>query len=193
MRGSTICCSLLISSGCNYLFHSNEGNTPLSSAIYFKRETCVLSLLRSIEQASNRSEVESTLNEFHYLPSVTINETLDEDDLNGDNNLRWLGNEKTDDLYPTKRIQLYKLILSYKWEGISWLVLGNLVKYNLSRFDSIQSAVMAGEFSLALRLIEKIKREMSKTPLDAYECLFKQSKSEMNRSLLHFIALMDFR
>ena len=65
LRGSTISYSMLVSRGCNYLSRSlianasdfiadkdpaKVGNTPLSTAIFFKRESCVLAFLRSIEQ-----------------------------------------------------------------------------------------------------------------------------------------------
>lgn len=206
IRGSTICCSLLIANGCDYLSRAkvydengqstekpNEGNTPLSSSIYFKRETCALTLLRSIEQST---KADSFLNDFYFLHPYDyssrsrddFNQDVDFDDVK--TTLKWKGDTKQVDLHIKSRLPLYELILSHKWEGISWLILANLEKYNLNMFQVIQSAINSHEFAFALRLIQKYQDEC-KDVLQFYEFLFKKCKRESNRTLLHSLSRID--
>ena len=190
IRGASVCLSLLISSSCDFMSRANDSNTPLSSAVYFKRQSCALTLLRLIETSS---AISTTLSDFYNLPAPK-----EDDEEAEEHNLKWLGDKDEADVYKRSRIQLYELILSYDWEGLSWLVLENLAKYSLTRLDSIRSALASNKFSLALRLIHKLKRELvltspNKSPIEAYENLFKQSKAHSNRTLLHCISLIDFK
>lgn len=194
VRGATISSSILISYGASLLVRSNissdicapqhpAGNTPLSSAIYYKRETCVLQLLRSVNQ-----NVKIALNDYYYLhpAEYELNKIQDES-----NNLKCSLVDKSEDLFVKKYIHLYELILGYKWQGISWLVLGDLNTYGLSSFDSIQSALLANEFSLALRLILKHEREM-KTE-EFLNLILNKSENQFGRSLLHTISCLEWK
>lgn len=178
IRGASVCLSVFLSNSCDFLSRTGDSNTPLSSAIYFGNIACVQTLLRAIEE---KSDLVATLNDFYYLPDQSkLAETKDE--------LKWTGQLAEPDIYTRRKIQLYELILSYDWEGLSWLVLENLPKFSLSRLDSIRWAISAEKYSLALRLIDKLKREFAKNPLEAYETLFKASKDDSNRTILHLIA-----
>jgi ankyrin repeat protein len=205
MRGSTISCSLLISKGCDFLSrsiipNSNDfkdnidpsliGNTPLSTAIYFKRESCVLAFLRSIEKKNKSMEANSgaTLKDYYYLDHRDICD--EETKHKKETYLEWSSSFTEKNLYPTKRLPLYQLILSYKWEGISWLILGDLEAYGLDYFESILSSILSFEFNLALRLIEKLQRKIN-NQMNFLKVLTAQSKNNSQRTLLHVIANLD--
>jgi ankyrin repeat protein len=211
MRGSTISCSLLISKGCNFLnrslisnsddFKDNVdvsllGNTPLSTAIYFKRESCVLAFLRSIEKKNKSIEDNNeaaTLRDYYYLHPQDVcgdNEIDNASKTKKESYLEWTSSFKEKNLYPTQRLPLYQLILSYKWEGISWLILGDLEAYGLDYFESIVSSILSFEFNLALRLVEKLQRKMN-SQIEFLNCLTVQSKSNSQRTLLHVISNLD--
>ena len=204
MRGSIISCTILLSYGANIFNRSTNGlktempNTPLSSAIFFKRESCTLTLLNHIKEKCDDEKFQSSLNDFYYLhpkyyiPAEEQDEEEEEEANNGSNNLaptlKWAANQSDKDLYPNKSTALYQLILENKWQGINWLVLGDLNVFGLCEFVSIQTSIQSGEFSLALRLIEKLEQKMSKMNVFS---LLTSTKSKNNRTILHTIAMLD--
>jgi len=182
VRGATISCTLLASHGCNVLNPSQLNNTPLASAIYYKRESCVLALMRSCFSETNK---QASLNDFYYLNDT---EVADHDD--DDNNTDWCSLSSSEkDLYPLNKLPLYKLIISHKWEGVSWLVLDELVKYGLTPLEVIQACLNANEFSLASRLLTRFEAQ------DADKLTFKKkflkSSLEHSQTLLHLLAQLD--
>lgn len=209
IRGSCISSSLLMSNNCDFMSRAkipyeidgsanlqanSIGNTPLSSSIYFKRETCVLTFLRCIEEKNKQNQSAGSdqlvvslkdnyfLNENEFIDESAKSSLSDEKEAT----LKWLSqNEK--DLYPVKYIPLYKLILSYKWEGISWLILGNLESYGINFFDSLQSSISSLEFNLTLRLLEKLERQLG-NPADFINTITAKSSTNHGRTLLHLIA-----
>lgn len=187
IRGSSVCLSLFLSESCDFLARARDNNTPLSSSVYFKRNSCVQTLLRVIEEknSSSSNDLATTLNDFYYLPASIRSATSSSDD---EKCMKWLGAKPEADLFTRGKIQIYELILSYDWEGLSWLVLQNLPKFSLTRVDSIRWAITAQKYNLALRLIEKLKRDSAKNPVEAYEALFKSSKDDSDRTLLHLLA-----
>lgn len=172
LHGSSISSSIMINSGAQALQQANDLNTPLSCSVYHNRENCSLTILNSIKTLS-KNGVTSVLNDVYHLhpkeyaAHTDIERSVDElsgnDDieLNGAE-LKWTANKDADkDLYPIKCIRLYNIIIDNKWEGINWLVLNDLDKFGLNEFDTIQSAISTFQFSLALRLIEKVETRMS--------------------------------
>ncbi len=161
-------------------------------AIYFKRESCVLAFLRNIENKNKWIEDNNeaaTLRDYYYLhpQDVCGDDEVDNASKNKkESYLEWTSSFKEKNLYPTKRLLLYQLILSYKWEGIRWLILGDLEAYGLDYFESIVSSILSFEFNLALRLVEKLQRKMN-SQVDFLNCLTVQSKSNNQRTLLHVI------
>ncbi len=194
IRGSAIVCSVLVTHGADMFTRGLDNNTPLSSAIYYKREMCTLTLLNHIKSA-NISRASSILNDVYYLhpsecsSSTEVNEPSSSDDESS--TFKFAGNDEADkDLYPVRSISLYKLILANKWEGINWLILGDLSIYGLTEFDSVQTAIVAKQFSLALRLIEKLESKLDQSGL--FKLLTSaSSRSNSNRTLLHTIASLD--
>ncbi|CAF0785252.1 unnamed protein product [Brachionus calyciflorus] len=175
IRGATISCSILVSEGCSILLKNNALNTPLSSAIYFKRETTVLQLLRSNDDGL------TPLNDFYHFSR---------EDSNKEDKMSCVLMKEPEDLYKKECVHLYELILSYKWEGINWLILGSLKNCGMSKFDAMETALIAGESNLALRLIEKIERDSSREEFE--EILSSKSKKYFGRTLLSTIANLDW-
>ena len=99
IRGATISCSILIANNCSILKHNLIGNSPLSSAIYFKRESTILQLLRSENQG---------LKELNSFYNFEKNEQNEEE-------IKCSLIEKP--IETSKSIHLFELILSYKWQG----------------------------------------------------------------------------
>ena len=113
VRGSTIACTLLIANQCSILRKDNCGNTPLSSAIYFKRETCVLTLLRS-----GLVEASGGANAFSLSSSYNLQERDLDSSVTTAVKEGWtLKRDVEKELYPEKKLSLYKLILAHGWEG----------------------------------------------------------------------------
>jgi ankyrin repeat protein len=172
-----------------------DKNTPLATAIFYKREMCTLTLLNLFKSSPVVPTAGQTLNSVYNLHPCETTTGNSEDENNGDEEstktLRFLGNELTDkDLYSTRSLGLYGLILANNWEGINWLVLGDLRLYGLVDFDAVQAAVLGGQFSLALRLIEKLESR-----LDSFALLrvLTSSGGEYARTLLHTMACLDTR
>ncbi|RNA01264.1 poly(ADP-ribose) polymerase pme-5-like [Brachionus plicatilis] len=170
LRGATISCSILIANNCSILKENLIGNTPLSSAIYFKRESTILQLLRSDNQGLRE------LNNYYKFGKIESH----------DQGMKCSLVEQPEQTQ--KSIHLFELILSYKWQGINWLILGSLNSYGMTMFDAIETAIIAGDAGLALRLIEKIQRQSC----DEYESLLlNKSKNHFNRTLLTIISNTD--
>jgi ankyrin repeat protein/predicted DNA-binding WGR domain protein len=192
IRGSSISCAMLASHGCDVLCQSNSnGNTPLSSAIFYKRETCVLTLLRSCFSEDNKAK----LTDYYYLNDIEMNDfNADfEFTINQQNDLKesYLKCQQASEknLFPIKKFTLYKLIISHKWEGINWLILDQLEKYGLTQLDVIVACLNANEFSLAYRLFSKFSNQE-----DNNKNFFKKMTEpslENGRTILHLIANLD--
>jgi len=187
IRGSTISCTLLASHGCDVLNRSLNSNTPLSSAIFYKKETCVLSLLRCCFIENTTSKMKNgNLNDYFYLDNSNL-ATYNPDNKT-DFNLEWLQNNEKN-LYPVKKLSLYRLIVSHKWEGVSWLILDELNKYGLSQLDVIVACLNASEFGLAYRLLIKFyNQEENKV---AFKHSITQPNLEHSQTLLHLIASLE--
>jgi ankyrin repeat protein len=194
IRGSAIACSILIAHGGSIFTRGLDNNTPLSSAVYFKREMCTLTLLNHIKSANIYQESSMLNDVYHLHPSLYSSNSVEVNKVSSENEsqpLRFIGNVTVDqDLYPVTTVSLYHLILSNKWEGINWLVLGDLNVYGLTDFDSIQIAVQAKQFGLALRLIEKIESKIDQ--LDLFRLLTSKNNNN-NQTLLHTIASLDIK
>ena len=197
IRGATISCTLLINAGCSNFKADNRGNTPLSSCIYFKRSTTALTLLRSLTTATEQDK-KNSLKAYYYYDEKDLNDELDtaETDADTENSgdqlepdLKWhSGVEKA--LHATKMIPLYTCILLNEWEGVSWLVLGELASYGLNQFDALQAACTAKEFNLAIRLLEKFLRETSDPEFRVKLCSHVCDQTS-ERTLLHLIAGLE--
>jgi ankyrin repeat protein len=77
IRGSTISCFILINNDCNFVHASLiDQNTPLSSSIHFKRETCALGLLRCITDTSTLDKYSlkdlHSFNPQNYVNSISV-------------------------------------------------------------------------------------------------------------------------
>jgi len=184
MCGSTICCLHLIQNS-TFSPHElllkpcNNGNSPLSCAIYYESDTCLLTLLKQISENKNEK---FSLKSFYYYKNDRNEEVKEKQCLN------WIPKTINKNLYPLTKQTLYELILKNNWEGISWLILENLEKYNLTRLDTIYFAIKANNYSLALRLIEKYEK-YTKNKQDFYQEIHSQQDMETNRTLLHILCL----
>jgi hypothetical protein len=56
---------------------------------------------------------------------------------------------------------IFRTILQNKWEGICWLILGDIKKYNMTPFDIINEACHSRSFSLAYRLMTKFSSDVN--------------------------------
>ena len=183
VRGATISCSVLITQGCSISTRAYQaGNTPLSTSVYYKRDACVLVLLRSLSEA-NSGETGSLNDHYHLPEQIKIDVEVEEPDL------VWTPKCERQE-YSIKKLPLYQLILSHKWEGVSWLVLCDLAKYGLTQFEVLHAALVALEFSLAIRLLEKFIAEAQdklqfKRQLTQFTC------DSHGRTLLHVVAGLD--
>lgn len=184
IRGATISCTLLISHDCQIDKCDLNRNTPISSAIYYKRATCVLTLLRSMTDSRKKDPNAKAycLKNYYYLHENLSNVR---DKGEKEPNLYWKQLVEKD-LHPCRRISLYKLILSNKWEGILWLVLGDLGSYGLDQFDAIQAAVLSNEFNLAIRLLKKFLQQ-TKDPLFRIKLCTHVCDENNGSTLLHLI------
>lgn len=138
VRGATIACMLLVSNKCCIFKSDNMGNTPISSGIYYERQTCVLALLRSMNE--NLTKTYSLKNHyyFHERDLLKIDGKYEEENAQ-EPNLEWERNPEKN-LYPYKKVSLYKLILLNEWEGKSY--------ENLLKFIKLKSVlIFKGTFS----------------------------------------------
>ena len=122
-----------------------------------------------------------SLKNYYYLQENAPNMSEIEDEPN----LYWKRNVEKD-LHPCRRFSLYKLILSHKWEGILWLVLGDLGSYGLDQFDAIQAAIRTNEYNLAIRLLKKFLQQ-TKDPYFRIKLCSHVCDENNGSTLLHLI------
>ena len=186
MRGSTICCLHIIensnSSPHHLLFKPClRGNSPLSLAIFYKSDTCLLTLLKQI---SGNNDDKFSLKSFYHLSGENDNGM----EIGEKDYICWAPKTVTINAFPLVKQTLYELILNNRWEGISWLILENLEKYGLTRLDTIFYAIKANNYSLALRLIEKYEKYAT-NKVEFYDELHSEQEHESKRTLLHILCL----
>lgn len=119
VRGSTIACTLLMSSGCSVAKHCNAGNSALASAVFFKRETCTLTLLRALTEKDSLKRVlsqsHSGLNSVYHLHAE--HPPPADEASRSPHSFKSTRMDTESDLYPVRSQPLYKLILAQGWEG----------------------------------------------------------------------------
>jgi predicted DNA-binding WGR domain protein len=185
IRGSTICCLHIIENSAlsshQLLFKQClKGNTPLSLAIYYISDTCLLTLLKQISGTDEKFSLKSY---YHHENNVCTNDIkLSKEPM------CWSPKTFDKNLYPMIKQTLYELILANNWEGINWLILENLEKYGLTRLDTIFYSIKADNYSLALRLIEKHEKN-AQNSIEFYQELLTQQDLDTKRTLLHILCL----
>lgn len=174
IRGATVCCMHLLERSAKLNRKDNYSNTPLSYAVAFRHESCILTLMQ--KDADINCGIQFT---DHILNCVRDqdNSVVEKESDKEIKILQWKPLRKpVDEKGKLINKSLFHLVVESNLTGVAYLMLDLFPKFNMKFFDALIDICKTKSFRFILTLLHK------KKDLNVLE------KSADNKTLLHYLA-----